>query len=334
MSMRYLITGGAGFIGSHLADALTARGDAVTALDDISTGSKENVRHLLDHPNFTLREGSVLDHSFVSMLAGRVDVIVHLAAAVGVKLIVEKPLESLITNIRGTEIVLDAAARAECKVLVTSTSEIYGKNADGPLREEADRILGSPFKSRWSYSTAKAVDEILTNAYWRERGLPGIVVRLFNCVGPRQTGSYGMVVPRFVRQALDGVDITVYGDGEQRRSFCHVHDTVTALVALLGHPGAVGEVFNVGAAHELTINELAERVIELTGSSSRIVRIPYDEAYEAGFEDMQRRVPDISKIHSLTGWDPTRSLEDILGDVVEFERSHAAVTDLGRERAG
>jgi UDP-glucose 4-epimerase len=329
--MDYLVTGGAGFIGSHLADALVARGDSVIALDDVSTGSIENVRHLLHHPNFRLREGSVLDHPLVAMLAGQVDVIVHLAAAVGVQLIVDQPLESLITNIRGTEIVLDAGSQAGCKVLVTSTSEIYGKNADGPLHEDADRILGSPMKSRWSYSTAKAVDEILAHAYWRERGMPAVIVRLFNCVGPRQTGAYGMVVPRFVRQALTGQDVTVYGDGDQRRCFCHVRDTVEALVGLLGHPGAVGEVFNVGAPFELSINDLADSVIRMTHSSSRVTHVPYEEAYEEGFEDMERRVPDISRITALTGWQPARSLERILDDVIDHERA-ALQPNLGGGR--
>jgi UDP-glucose 4-epimerase len=255
------------------------------------------------------------------MLTGRVDVVVHLAAAVGVKLIVDRPLESLLTNIRGAEIVLDAAARAGCTVLVTSTSEIYGKNAHGPLREDADRILGSPFVARWSYSTAKAVDEILANAYWRDRGIPTVVVRLFNCVGPRQTGAYGMVIPRFVRQAMSGRDVTVFGTGEQRRSFCHVLDAVRAFVALADHPGAVGDVFNVGAHNDLSINDLALEVIRRTGSSSRIVHVPYEEAYEHGFEDMERRVPDTSKVAALTGWAPTRSLGTILDDVVAWERS-------------
>jgi UDP-glucose 4-epimerase len=319
--VRYLITGGAGFIGSHLADVLIARGEHVTALDDLSTGSADNVAHLDGHPNFRLRQGTVLDHPLVSMLAGQADVVVHLAAAVGVNLIISQPLESLLTNIRGTEIVLDAAARAECKVLVASTSEIYGKNARGPLHEEADRILGSPFKARWSYSTAKAVDEILARAYWRDRGLPSVVARLFNCVGPRQTGAYGMVVPRFVRQALAGQDVTVFGTGEQRRSFCHVNDVVTALVALLSHPHAVGDVFNVGAVNEISMNGLAGEVIRKTRSSSKIVHIPYDEAYEEGFEDMERRLPDVSKIRHLTGWEPIRTLDDIVDDVIGWQRA-------------
>ncbi len=318
--MRYLITGGAGFIGSHLADRLIARGDEVVAMDDLSTGSVRNVEHLEAEPRFRLVRGTILDHGAVVGLVQDVDVVVHLAAAVGVKLIVDRPLESLLTNIRGTEIVLDAAAGSARQILITSTSEIYGKNASGPLHEDADRVLGSPFKARWSYSTAKAVDEILARAYWRDRGVPSIVARLFNCVGPRQTGEFGMVVPTFVRQALAGEDLTVYGDGEQQRCFCHVLDTVEALVSLLDHPGAVGDVFNVGATHELSMNQLARTVIEMTGSSSKVVHVPYDEAYEEGFEDMERRVPDLGKITALTGWQPRLGLDRIVRDVIESER--------------
>ncbi len=318
--MDYLITGGAGFIGSHLADELLARGDRVVALDDVSTGSIDNVRHLLDHPGFELRQGTVLDAALVNMLAGRADVIVHLAAAVGVKLIVEQPLRSLITNIRGTEHVLEAAALADARVLVASTSEIYGKNATGPLPETSDRILGSPFVARWSYSEAKAIDEILAHAYWRERGTEAIVVRFFNCVGPRQTGTYGMVVPSLVRQALVGDDVTVYGTGDQRRCFCHVLDTVAAVIGLLDHPDSPGDPFNIGADNEVSIDELAAMVVERTGSSSRIVHVPYEVAYEEGFEDMERRVPDITKISSLTGWTPKRTLDDILDDVIDDQR--------------
>jgi UDP-glucose 4-epimerase len=321
--VRYLITGGAGFIGSHLADRLLARGDTVLALDDLSTGSSRNIAHLSDHPGFLFVQGSILDHPLVAGLVADSDAVVHLAAAVGVRLIVEKPLESLLTNIRGTEIVLDAVAEGGRKILITSTSEIYGKNASGPLHEDADRILGSPFKARWSYSTAKAVDEILARAYWHDRGVPSIVVRLFNCVGPRQTGEFGMVVPSFVRQALAGQDITVYGDGTQRRCFCHVLDTVGALVAVLDHPGAIGDVFNVGAPQELSMNELAERIVAASGSRSRIAHIPYAEAYEEGFEDMERRVPDVSKIKALTGWEPALGLEQIIEDAIEFERTDA-----------
>jgi UDP-glucose 4-epimerase len=321
--VRYLITGGAGFIGSHLADRLLARGDHVLALDDLSTGSHRNIEHLSDDPGFRFVQGTILDHPLVSGLVADCDAVVHLAAAVGVRLIVEKPLESLLTNIRGTEIVLDAVAEGGRTILIASTSEIYGKNASGPLHEDADRILGSPFKARWSYSTAKAVDEILARAYWHDRQVPSIVVRLFNCVGPRQTGEFGMVVPSFVRQALAGQDITVYGDGTQRRCFCHVLDTVGAIVAVLDHPGAVGDVFNIGAPHELSMNELAERIVAASGSTSRIVHIPYDEAYEEGFEDMERRVPDISKIKALTGWEPALGLDRIIEDAIEFERTAA-----------
>ncbi|MGH2679035.1 MAG: NAD-dependent epimerase/dehydratase family protein [Actinomycetota bacterium] len=321
--MDYLITGGAGFIGSHVSDTLVGRGDTVVALDDLSTGAEANVGHLLDQPRFELREGSILDQDLVEKLANGVDVIVHLAAAVGVKLIVEHPLDSLLTNIRGTEIVLDAAAGSGCKVLITSTSEIYGKNANGPLREDDDRILGSPFKARWSYSTSKAVDEILARGYWRDRGTPTVVARLFNTVGPRQTGAYGMVVPTFVRQALRGEPVTVFGDGEQRRSFCHVHDVVAALVRLLDHSDAVGDVFNVGARNEVTINGLARLILDATGSSSPVVHVPYDVAYEEGFEDMERRVPDTGKVEALTGWRATRSLADVIGDVIEHELARA-----------
>ena len=318
--MRYLITGGAGFIGSHLADVLIGRGDDVTALDDVSTGSLDNIAHLLDTEAFTMVEGSVLDVDLVRKLTEQADVVVHLAAAVGVRLIIEHPLRSLTTNIRGSENVLEAAADFDRRVLVASTSEIYGKNAMGPLHEDSDRILGSPYVARWSYSTAKAVDEILAHAYWVEQGTEAIVVRLFNCVGPRQTGTYGMVVPTFVRQALAGERITVHGTGEQRRSFCHVLDTVAALVTLLDHPDSPGQPYNVGAFNEVTMRELAERVVARTGSSSPIELVPYAEAYERGFEDMERRIPDISKIEGLTGWLPTLRLDDILDDVIAFER--------------
>jgi UDP-glucose 4-epimerase len=323
--MRYLVTGGSGFIGSHLTDQLLSRGDQVIVLDDLSTGSRRNLSHLEGRAGFEFHPGSILDHPLVMRLASGVDAVVHLAAAVGVKLIIDRPLESLITNIRGTEIVLDAAASAGAKVLVTSTSEIYGKNTDGPIAEDADRVLGSPFRSRWSYSTAKAVDEILAHAYWSDRGLPTIVVRLFNCVGPRQTGEFGMVVPSFVRAALRGDPLTVFGDGRQRRSFCHVEDAVAALLALLDHPGAVGEVFNVGAPNEISIEDLAAAIVSMTGSASPIVRIPYDVAYEEGFEDMLRRVPDLTKISSLTGWRPAHGLQDILADTIAYERSAALV---------
>jgi UDP-glucose 4-epimerase len=320
--LRYLITGGAGFIGSHLADALVARGDSVVLLDNLSTGRRDNVAHLLSGPradSVEFVQGSVLDQDLVQEQVAAADVVAHLGASVGVQLIVAKPLESLLNNVRGTEVVLQAAARYNRKVLVTSTSEIYGKNAAGPVREDADRILGSPFVARWAYSTSKAVDEIIAYEYWRERGLPTIVARLFNCAGPRQTGAFGMVVPRFVRQALSGEDLTVYGDGTQSRCFCHVLDTVEGLVCLLDDEGAVGDVFNVGSQNEISIRALAELVAELTGSSSKVRFVPYEEAYEPGFEDMERRLPDINKITALTGWAPTRSLNEIVRDVIAYE---------------
>lgn len=314
--MKYLVTGGAGFIGSHVVDALLARGEQVIALDNLSTGSEANVAHNLANPSFHFRPGSITDQSLVDELVEQADVVVHLAAAVGVKLILERPLESLITNIKGTEVVIEACAGRGRKLLIASTSEIYGKNVDGPLKEDADRILGSPSKARWSYSTAKAVDEILAHAYWKERGMPSIVARLFNCVGPRQSGAYGMVVPALIRQALAGQYLTVYGDGEQRRCFCHVGDTVRGLLGLLDNPAAIGDVFNIGTSEEVSINRLAELIIELTGSSSKIVHVPYEEAYEKGFEDMQRRVPDTGKIESLTGWRATVPLRDTIQEIV------------------
>lgn len=320
--MDYLITGGAGFIGSHLADALLARGDSVALLDNLSTGRLENVSHLLGETRVSFHSGSILDEHLVRDLVALADVVVHLAAAVGVHLIVREPLSSLITNIRGTEVVLEACADRQKRVLIASTSEIYGKNANGPLSEEADRVLGSPFKARWSYSTSKAVDEILAHAYWRERGTPCIVARLFNCVGPRQTGAYGMVIPRFVSQAVSGEEVTVYGDGDQRRCFCHVSDTVRAFLGLLDDKASPGQVFNIGGTREVSMNDLARLVIEMTGSSSRVTHVPYDQAYEEGFEDMLRRVPDISKIHALTGWEPEITLEDTIGDVIAHEEAN------------
>jgi UDP-glucose 4-epimerase len=322
--LNYLITGGAGFIGSHLTDALISRGESVSILDNVSTGSRQNIAHLEDHPRTRIVEGTIMDEALVRRMVSDTDVVVHLAASVGVQLVIKRPLESLLTNIRGTEIVLEACADARRKVLVASTSEIYGKNT-GILHEEADRILGSPFKSRWSYSTAKAVDEILAYNYWRTRGTPSVVARLFNCVGPRQTGDYGMVMPKLVRQALEGHALSVFGDGEQRRSFCHVRDTIEALMALLDHPAAVGQVFNVGAPQEITINGLAALVLDLTGSRSDVVHVPYDDAYEYGFEDMQRRFPDIAKIRALTGWEPSRTIEQIVDDVVRYERGRLSL---------
>lgn len=318
----YLITGGAGFIGGHLAEPLLERGDRVVALDDLSTGRLNNLDHLGGHANFRFVQGSVLDELMVDELAHTSDVIVHLAAAVGVQLIVDQPLRSFTTNIRGTEIVLDAAHRYRRKVLVASTSEIYGKNGHGPLRETDDRLIGSPSVARWGYSTAKAVDEVLAFAYHRERALPAVIARLFNTVGPRQSPAYGMVIPRFVRQALQGEPLTVHGDGKQTRCFGHVSDVVDALVRLLDNECAVGDVFNVGnGGEEISILELAERVVELTGFDSEIELVPYEDAYESGFEDMRRRVPDTTKLERLTGWSPKRSLDEILEEVIEEARN-------------
>lgn len=318
--MHYLITGGAGFIGSNLADRLVNEGHKVTVLDNLSTGKYENVHHLNGDSNFQLVVGSILDKNLVDKLVERCDAIFHLAAAVGVELIVKHPLESLTTNIRGSEIVLEMAHRYHKKVLIASTSEIYGKNANGPLKEDEDRILGSPLKSRWSYSTSKAVDEMLAYVYWKEKGVPTVIVRLFNTVGPRQTGAYGMVLPRFVSQALEGKDITVYGNGRQSRCFLHVKDAVEALIRLMDNPNACGEVFNIGSQEEITIEDLAKKVIEITASRSKIIHIPYEKAYEEGFEDMERRVPDISKIHNLIGFSPTIDLDGIVKDVVNYTK--------------
>jgi UDP-glucose 4-epimerase len=324
----YLITGGSGFIGSHLTDALLARGDSVAILDNLSTGRRANIAHVADHPRLRFVHGSVLDELIVDELVHRCDVVVHLAAAVGVKLIVEHPLRSLTTNIRGSEIVIEAAHRYRRKILITSTSEIYGKNASGPLSEIADRVLGSPAVVRWAYSTAKAVDEILANAYHKERDLPTIIVRLFNTVGPRQSPAYGMVIPRLIRQALGGTPLTVFGDGTQTRCFAHVADVVDALLWLLDREGAVGETFNVGSSEEVSILELAKMIIELTGTTAGIEQIPYAEAYETGFEDMMRRVPDTTKLRALTGWEPRRTLADILEETVA-EASDELVASRG-----
>ncbi len=318
--MRTLITGGAGFIGSHLADLLVARGEQVILLDDLSTGSYDNLTHLLGRPDVEFVLGSILNADLLDGLVARADRVFHLAAAVGVQLIVEKPLESLQTNIRGSELVLEKAHKYTTPILVTSTSEIYGKNTSDLLHEEDDRILGSPLKSRWSYSEAKAIEEILAYTYWREKGLPTVIVRLFNTVGPRQTGRYGMVIPRFVTQAIRGEPITVYGDGTQSRCFCHVTDVVDTLTRLLEEPEARGRVFNLGGTEEVTMLELAERIVARTGSESSVRLVPYDQAYEEGFEDMQRRVPDIARVRKLVGFDPTHDLDAIIDDVVAEQR--------------
>ena len=325
MRRTYFVTGGAGFIGSHLVSALLERGESVVAFDNLSTGRLRNLDHLGSHPNLRFVHGSVLDELAVDELMHKCDVVVHLAAAVGVKLIVEEPLRSFTTNIRGSETVIEAAFRHRRPILLTSTSEIYGKNTAVPLKEEDDRILGTPTVARWAYSTAKAVDEILAYAYHRERGLPTIVVRLFNTVGPRQSPAYGMVIPRLVRQAVAGEPLTIYGDGTQSRCFCHVTDVVNGLLGLLDTPEAVGGVFNLGSQEEITILDLAERIKARTNSESKIQLIPYDEAYPAGFEDMQRRLPSLDRIKALTGWQPTRNLDEILDETIsEAAAEHAA----------
>ena len=315
--MHALITGGAGFIGSHLTERLLERGDEVTILDDLSTGRYENVAHLDGRPAFHMVVGTILNEALVDKLVERCDVVFHLAAAVGVELIIKKPLESMVTNIRGSEIVLEMAHRYRKKVLVASTSEIYGKNTNGPFHEEQDRILGSPLKTRWSYSTSKAVDEILAYVYWKEKGVPTVIVRLFNTVGPRQSGAYGMVVPRFVANALAGRPLEVHGSGKQTRCFIHVADVVRAMDELVRQPAAMGQVFNLGSQEEVTISELADRVIRLTKSRSAVQYVPYEQAYEEGFEDMPRRIPDITKIHRAIGFAPTRTLDEIIMNVVD-----------------
>jgi UDP-glucose 4-epimerase len=320
--MRAFITGGAGFIGSHLAEELLLRGNQVVVLDNLSTGRLENIAHLASNPNFKLVVGSILDEHLVDKYAERCDVIFHLAAAVGVELVVRNPWESLITNIKGSEIVLQMAYRYQRKVLITSSSEIYGKNADGPLKEDDDRILGSPLKSRWAYSTSKAVDEILSYLYWKEKNLPTIIVRLFNTVGPRQSGAYGMVIPKFICQALKGEALTIHGDGQQTRCFLHVNDAVDAFVKFIDQPKALGNVFNIGSQEEISIEDLSQRVISVTGSQSPIKFIPYHLAYEEGFEEMYRRVPDTTKAKNTIGFEPTINLDGILTDVVEYYHRH------------
>jgi UDP-glucose 4-epimerase len=318
--MRVLITGGAGFIGSHLSEAFLGRGDEVSVLDNLSTGSIDNIAHLKGHKRFSYTIDTVENEQLLAELIDRADVVVHLAAAVGVKLIVEQPVHTIETNVHGTEIVLKHANKKKKLVLIASTSEVYGKSASVPFTEDADVVLGPSSKHRWAYACSKLIDEFLALAYWKERKLPVIIVRLFNTVGPRQTGQYGMVIPNFVRQALAGQPITVFGDGTQSRSFTYVGDVVRALVALIDEPRAVGQVFNIGNGEEISIGALAERVKAAAGSTSEIVRIPYDQAYESGFEDMPRRLPDITKVRQLVGYDPTVGLDEILERVVEHFR--------------
>lgn len=318
--MRYLITGGAGFIGSHLAEELLRQGHEIYCLDDLSTGSINNIKHLKTHDRFHYVIDTVMNRPLTAELVDAADVIYHLAAAVGVKLIVESPVRTIETNIQATEMILGLANKKKRPIFIASTSEVYGKSTEFPFREDNDLVMGATTKGRWSYACSKAIDEFLAIAYWKEKKLPTVVARLFNTVGPRQTGQYGMVVPSFVRQALSGQPITVYGDGKQQRCFCHVHDVVKALIALMRKPEAYGQVFNVGNSHEISIHDLARQVREVAGSRSEIVFVPYEKAYEEGFEDMPRRVPDISKVHEFVGWQPTIALPQILADVVEYYR--------------
>lgn len=314
--MRALLTGGAGFVGSHLADTLLAGGHQVIVLDDLSTGSIENIAHLKGRPGFEYVIDSVMNDSLTAELVDRADVVFHLAAAVGVRLIVEAPVRTIETNVHGTEVVLTHASKKSKLVVIFSTSEVYGKSTAVPFREDADLVMGPTPKHRWAYACSKAIDEFLALAYYRERKLPVIVVRLFNTVGPRQTGRYGMVIPTFVRQALAGEPITVHGDGSQSRSFAYVGDVVQAVAKLAAEPKAVGQVFNIGNTEEVSMMELARRVKAMTGSTSEITLIPYDEAYAEGFEDMPRRVPNVDKLTALTGIRPTTSLDEILRQVI------------------
>jgi UDP-glucose 4-epimerase len=317
---RHLITGGAGFIGSHLADLLVARGDQIVVLDDLSTGRLENLEDVITSPAVHLVQGSTLDEALVDRLMGTVDTCLHLASAVGVQLVVSNPLDCLMKNVRGTDVVFTSAARHGVRLLYTSTSEVYGKNSQGVLDEDSDRILGSPFKSRWAYAIAKGFGESMANGLSREGTADIATVRLFNCVGPRQTGRYGMVLPRFVRQALTGREVTVYGDGSQVRCFAHVLDVAQAILLVLERDEAMGEVYNVGAETPITITELAERVIERTGSEVGIRYVPYAEAYDDGFEELGRRQPDTRRLRALVSWAPSRTLDDAIDDVIAHEK--------------
>jgi len=319
--MRALITGGAGFIGSHLSEALLDAGHQVIILDNLSTGSIDNITHLKGRAGFNYHIESVNNEPLLAELIDQADVVFHFAAAVGVRLIVEQPVHTIETNVHGTEVVLKHANKKKKLVFLASTSEVYGKSNDVPFREDSDLVLGATAKHRWAYACSKAIDEFLGLAYWKERKLPIVIVRFFNTVGPRQTGQYGMVIPNFVRQALAGEAITVFGDGTQSRSFTHVSDVVQALIALINEPKAIGQVINIGHTEEITMRGLAERVRSLTGSNSSIRLVPYDEAYESGFEDMPRRLPDLSKIQAMIGYQPRFSLDDILVHVIEYFRS-------------
>jgi nucleoside-diphosphate-sugar epimerase len=327
--MKALLTGGAGFVGSHLAEALLTRGHEVIVIDDLSTGSMDNIAHLKGRPGFEYVIDSVMNEPLTAELIDRADVVFHLAAAVGVKLIVEAPVRTIETNVHGTEVVLKHASKKGKLVVIFSTAEVYGKSTAVPFHEDADLVMGPTPKHRWAYACSKAIDEFLALAYYRERKLPVIVVRLFNTVGPRQTGRYGMVIPNFVRQALKGAPITVFGDGTQTRSFTDVGDVVVGLLKLVVEPRAIGQVFNIGNSEEVSIRALAERIRLATSSASEIVLIPYDEAYEAGFEDMPRRVPDLRKIHDLVGYQPTLALDEILRRVIAHMRPALETANRG-----
>jgi len=322
--LRYLITGGAGFIGSHLAEALLGRGEEVFVLDDLSTGSVENIRHLKSQPRFHYKFDSIQDRHVLAEWVDEADIVVHLAAAVGVRLIVESPVRTLETNVHGTQLVLDAASKKKKPVFLASTSEVYGKSEKVPFHEDADLVLGPTTKGRWSYAASKALDEFLALSYWKERKQPVVIARLFNTVGPRQTGRYGMVLPNFVRQAMDAKPITVFGTGQQSRCFCDVRDTVEAVVRLLRTDRAIGEVVNIGTDEEITIEELARLVKQRTRSDSRIAFVPYDQAYEPGFEDMPRRVPALGKLEALTGFRPSTPLIEIVDGIVEHYQTRPA----------
>jgi len=321
---RALITGGAGFIGSHLAETLINIGWSVQIIDDLSTGSIDNINHLKENPHFSYVLDNVMNRSLMMELVDRADLVFHLAAAVGVRLIVEQPVRTIETNIKATELALELCARKSKPLLLISTSEVYGKSERAKFNEEDDLILGPTSRARWCYAASKIIDEFLAKAYYKEKGLPTVVVRIFNTIGPRQTGQYGMVVPRFVRQALGGQPITVYGDGKQQRSFTSVNDVVAAIVKLIQNPKAFGEVFNIGHTKEISIIELASMIKEMTGSTSKIVFVPYDEAYEEGFEDMRRRVPDLSKIEALIGYKPSINLPELLARIIAHERQSSA----------
>jgi UDP-glucose 4-epimerase len=326
--LKILITGGAGFIGSHLAERHLALGDEVYIIDDLSTGSIANIQHLKIHPQFTYHIDSANNMRLMAELVDLSDVIYHLAAAVGVRLILDSPVRTIETNIRCTETVLSLAETKRKRVLIASSSEVYGKKEQIPFREDDDLVLGATSKARWSYACSKAIDEFLAIAYWKERRVPTVIARMFNTIGPRQTGRYGMVMPNFVAQALSGADIRVFGDGQQSRCFTHVSDAVDALIGIAAHPDANGEVYNVGGNHEITILQLAERIKEMTQSSSRIVFVPYSTAYEEGFEDMRRRVPDVSKLNRLIGYAPKISLEDSLHTIIEDQRARLRQTGV------